>query len=1155
MRLSQIKLAGFKSFVDPTHIHLPGQIVGVVGPNGCGKSNVIDALRWVLGESRAQALRGESMQDVIFNGSDKRKPVARASVELVFDNSLGKAAGQWSSYAEISIGRVLQRNGESTYFINNQKVRRRDVTDIFLGTGLGARAYAIVEQGMISRILEAKPEELRVFLEEAAGVSKYRDRRKDTAQRLSDTKENLQRVADILQELDSQLERLGVQAEVAKQYRALQAERETAQQLFWLFKKREAQAMQARHAASMEQLRIDQEAQNAALCEAESRIETLRGSHFRLSGDLHAKQGDLYAVNARIAGLEQEIKHAAQQKQRLSLQIESTLQQIEQQKHQKSQSEGLLEHWLKQQEEAEIRLAMAEQNAESVDLHGAEEAFRAVQAQCNALQQENLGLQQQLQLAKTQHDNAGRNLLQLDARKLRLTQERSALQQTDDDVLQQAREEMALSEMEQAERESRLSSLQEELPKLAEALNVLRGTLQQEEKRGARIEARLQALQQLQQGQDKELQGWLKDHGLDGLPRLWQSIRVREGWEGALEAVLGERLNALPRHADAWMDVPPARLALYEPASGAAEAGGGLLDLVHCLNDEIYPVLCEWLSMIQVAEDLALAMKRRGSLSAGACIVTPEGHMVFRHGVLFHAPDSQLSGVLARQREIEQLEAEMESHRSRAIDARQQLHESEQNHRDVEMKIPPLRKEANEGRQRLHALQLQLQKLVQANEHNLLRSSKIDEDIRELEMQADAEREHQQEILIRMEALTEEIAASSGRLEEARRESYSGEAALRELRSKAEKAQHALHEARFFSRTCVDKITDLNATIRRIADSLSIAENGVEALKSELSESQDESVEQSLQEALDQRHAREEALSDARNRLDAATHDLQKLEQERMSSEHRISGLREKLNETALKEQEARLYFEQWDAQLQGVDESSLIPLMADAKPAALQGQINRLAAGIEALGAVNLAALEELQAATERKHYLDAQSRDLQEAIATLEEAIRHIDRESRELLMDTFNQVNLQLSEIFPVLFAGGEARLVMTGEDILDGGVQVMARPPGKKNSSIHLLSGGEKALTAIALIFSMFRLNPAPFCLLDEVDAPLDDANTERLCSLVARMAQQTQFLFISHNKIAMEMAHQLIGVTMQEKGVSKVVSVDVEAAIRMRGGTE
>ena len=1138
-------------------MHLPGQIVGVVGPNGCGKSNVIDALRWVLGESRAHALRGESMQDVIFNGSDKRKPVARASVELVFDNSLGKAAGQWASYAEISIGRVLQRNGESSYFINNQKVRRRDVTDIFLGTGLGARAYAIVEQGMISRIIEAKPEELRVFLEEAAGVSKYRDRRKDTAQRLSDTRENLQRVADILQELDKQLERLGRQAEVAQQYRRLQAERDTAQQLLWLFKKQQAHALKNKHAESIAQMRIDQEAMTAVLRGTESRLESLRSSHFLLSDALHARQGELYSVNAKIAGLEQQIKHAEQQQQRLMLQMESTARQIEQHKHQKSQAESMLEHWQEQRDEAELKLVKAEQNAQGVDLQQAEQDSRAAQAQYNSQQQEKLKLQQQLQLAQTQHDNAQRNILQFEARSNRLSQERDALQQTDDALLQQIQEELVQAEMELAAREMLLSELQEHLPKIAAPLEGLRTALQVEERQGAMIEARLHALQQLQQ--DNELQGWLEIHQLDDLPRLWQSISIKDGWEVALEAALRERLHALPRAADAWLEAPPARLALYEPAGATCDPVNAetqltpLLDFVQCLDDRVCAAMREWLSSTYVATDIEQAMALRQQLPEGASLATPEGHLVGRYGVLYHAPDSQLHGVLVRQKEIEQLNIELDDHKSRVMDVRQQLQEAEQRYRSVEEKIPPLQREVNDGRQRQHALQLQLLKLNQVHEHSLARSLQIEAEFGEVLAQSGDERAHQQELVLQMAALREEMAACLLQLEEAERLAHADEATLHALRAHAEQAQHALHEARFFSRTCKDKIVDLNETIRRIADALTNAEQSVETLRVELSETQDDTAMQSLQDALHVRHVAEEALKDARNKFDAATNDLQKLEQERLSSEHRLAELRERLGDQALKEQEARLYFEQWDAQLQGVDESRLMPLLEDVKPNQLQNELNRLSSEIDALGAVNLAALEELQTASERKLYLDAQSHDLQEAMATLEEAIRHIDRESRELLMETFNQVNLQLAEIFPILFAGGEAKLVLTGEEILDGGVQVMAQPPGKKNSSIHLLSGGEKALTAIALIFSMFKLNPAPFCLLDEVDAPLDDANTERLCALVAKMAQQTQFVFISHNKIAMEMAHQLIGVTMQEKGVSKVVSVDIEAAIRMRDG--
>lgn len=1159
MRLSQIKLAGFKSFVDPTHIHLPGQIVGVVGPNGCGKSNVIDALRWVLGESRAHALRGENMQDVIFNGSDKRKPVARASVELVFDNSQGKAAGQWASYAEISIGRMLQRNGESSYFINNQKVRRRDVTDIFLGTGLGARAYAIVEQGMISRIIEAKPEELRVFLEEAAGVSKYRDRRKDTAQRLSDTRENLQRVSDILQELDKQLERLSAQAEVARQYRTLEAKRDTTQQLLWLLKKQEAGALREKFAASIEQTRTELEAKTAALRDIENRLETLRSSHFQLSDALHARQGELYSVNAEIAGLEQQIKHVAEQQKRLTLQIESAVRQIEQQQQQKNQSISLLEHWQGQQEEAQIKLLQAEQNAQGGNLEQTEAVARTAQSQYNSLQQEQLKLQQQQQLAQTHHDNLLRNIQQLETRKLRLLQEQGSLPRPDSVSLQQAKEALAQAEIEHGEYDEHLADLQEQLPQSNQEMQRLRSVLQQLELQGSRTEARLHALEQLQQqpDHDKKLQEWLVQHGLDGLPRLWQAIRTENGWENALEAVLRERLNALPHAADSGWDVPPARLAMYEPDDAAydmaAKAGQliPLLDYVRCQDEKVYPALREWLSSIYAVADMKQALILRGQLPEGGSLVTPEGHLIGLHSVLFHAPDSQLHGVLARQREIAQLESDADDHKLLVRNARQQLLEAEQRHQAIEVKIPPLQSAVNASRSHQHALQMQILTLNQAHQQSHERGQQLAAEIGEVMALLDGEQQQQQEITLKMSLLREDAAAHALQVDEAARCAHDQDIILREQRARAQEAQHALHEAHFFSRTCVDKIADLNANIQRISEALMLAEQGMVQLRAELSACRDDTALQSLQDALQNRHEAELVLGAARNQLETATNDLQQFEQERMSCEHQLAALRERLNAYTLKEQEARLYFEQWANQLQGVDELPLLPLLAGAKPNHMQTELTRLDGAIAELGAVNLAALEELQTASERKLYLDAQTQDLQEAMTTLEEAIRHIDRESRELLMDTFNQVNLQLAVNFPVLFAGGEAKLVLTGEEILDGGVQVMAQPPGKKNSSIHLLSGGEKALTAIALIFSLFKLNPAPFCLLDEVDAPLDDTNTERLCALVAKMSQQTQFVFISHNKIAMEMAHQLIGVTMQEKGVSKVVSVDIEAALRMQ----
>jgi len=1163
LRLSQIKLAGFKSFVDPTHIHLPGQIVGVVGPNGCGKSNVIDALRWVLGESKASALRGETMQDVIFNGSGKRRPVARASVELIFDNSLGRAAGQWSGYAEISIKRVLMRNGESSYHINNQKVRRRDITDIFLGTGLGARAYAIIEQGMISRIIEAKPEELRVFLEEAAGVSKYRDRRRETAQRLGDTRDNLLRIGDIVQEMDKQLLHLGVQAEVARQYRELEARRDTAQHLFWLVKKQEAAVSRAGFVRSIEQMRTELEARTASLREIENRLETERNGHCRLSDTLHARQGELYGANAEIARLEQQIKHAASQQQRLQQQIGNSQRQIEQQRQQRQTAIATRDHWMHQQQEAAVKLVEAEENAQEQNLPQAEEAARSALERYNGLQREQLQLQQQLQLADTRFANVQRNVQQMESRRSRLLLEKDNLPRSDGAALQQAQEEWVELEMARAEQEEKLAHLQKQLPQADSLRQQLRAALHQQERQLAQSGARLHALQQLQRqlDNDKSLKEWLRQHQLDGLPRLWQSIHIENGWENALEAVLRERLNAvaLPALADAaaWPDVPPGRLAVFElstPESVAAGGGAGpltpLLNYVQCQDEQVLPAISVWLAAVYVAADVALGYARREQLPPGGWFVTPDGHLIGRHSLLFHAPDS-LHGVLTRQREIEQLEHDTSEQKLAIADSQQQLADAENAHRALEVQIPPLRSAENQSQQRQHALQMQILKLNQAYERSAERGLQIEREMQEVAELLEIEYQQQHENVALMASLREELAVFQTQLDEAQRQANKQDMALREQRGREQQAQRALQEAHFFCRTCSEKIADFHDSIQRVMAVLIQSEENLEQLTIELLGCEDDTATRQLQAALEVRQGAELALNEARVSLENATAYLHDMEQSRMSCEHQLAGLREKLTELTLKEQEARLYFEQWTEQLQGVDEQALLPLLSGSKPGSLQNELQRLNRAIEALGAVNLAALEELQTATERKLYLDAQALDLQQAVATLEEAIRRIDRESRDLLMDTYNQVNQHLSELFPILFAGGEARLVLTGEEILDSGVQVMAQPPGKKNSSIHLLSGGEKALTAIALIFSLFQLNPAPFCLLDEVDAPLDDTNTERLCALIRKMALHTQFVFISHNKITMEMAQQLIGVTMQEKGVSKVVSVDIEAALRMR----
>ena len=679
------------------------------------------------------------------------------------------------------------------------------------------------------------------------------------------------------------------------------------------------------------------------------------------------------------------------------------------------------------------------------------------------------------------------------------------------------------------------------------------------------MEARLSALKQLQSqlDNDKDLKSWLTQHNLDNAPRLWQSVRIDQGWEDALEAVLRERLNALAlsRLEDtlSWENVPPAKLAIFSAngsnSTNSQEHNGftPLASYVRCEDQQTAPVVQDWLSGVYAVSDLSQALEQRAKLPAGAWLVTQQGHLVGAHSVLFHAPDNQLHGVLARQREIENLQLEAQQKSTSLEQGKQLVVKAEEAHQTIESRIGPLRASGTDLQQRQHSMQMQILKLTQANERSHERRMQIAQELQELAENSNEEQRKVEEIAERALILREEMATHQEEAELARQHSSSQDVQLREQRERSQKSQHELQEARFFAKTCVDKISDLDHNIKHSVSTLTQLELALIHTRHELANMSDGVNQLQLQAALEQRQVREHALAEARNLLEHATVNLNKLEQERMVCEQKLNPLREKVSEITLKEQEARLHFEQWAEQLQGIDET---PLLAEleihpVKASALQTELAKLSDTITSLGAVNLAALDELKVAEDRKAYLDAQSKDLNEAIETLESAIRRIDKESRDLLMGTYEEVNRHLAELFPILFGGGDARLVLTGEEILDSGVQVMAHPPGKKNASIHLLSGGEKALTAIALVFSLFQLNPAPFCLLDEVDAPLDDTNTERLCNLIKKMAVHTQFIFISHNKITMELAQQLVGVTMQERGVSKVVSVDIEEALRMR----
>ena len=1162
MRLTKLKLAGFKSFVDPTTISLPGQLVGVVGPNGCGKSNVMDAVRWVLGESKASELRGESMQDVIFNGSGGRKPVSRAAVELVFDNSLGRIAGQWSQYAELSVKRLLTRSGQSEYYINNLHVRRKDITDLFLGTGLGPRAYAIIGQGTISRIIEARPDELRVFLEEAAGVTKYKERRRETENRISDTRDNLTRVEDIRLELGVQMERLEGQAAVARQYRDYNSELVRKQQLLCLWKRNEALAERERLGREADRAQNELEAQNAALRETEARLETAREAHFAASDGVHGAQSELFAANADVARLEAEIRHRRESQH----EYESRLAQLtDDQVHWQDQIEKLgADHarWLEMSTLAEERVEAGEMRlaAQHERLPLAEEAQSRAQDEVNRQRAVLAQAEQGLHVEQANRGHAQRSLQIIASRRDRLAQEREALPAPDHEHFEFKQEELAQLRERIIDAQEALSNKQQLLPQLEQQRREVLAEVQQVQKARAEAQARRTALEQLQkrvQG-DGKFADWLRRHRLDQVAPLWKSLHVEAGWEDAVEAVLRERISALAAgDADpAWSrDRPGSKLTLLLPVEGeaASVAADGLLARIRCDDPALRSILADWLGEVFAAPDLATALARRAELSGRECCVTPGGDVVSRQSVTLFAPDAAEHGLLERQREIDELAGAIAQREERVAQEQQRLAEIEASLTDAQNDLQDSRQSLDELQQRAHAIQVETLKLAQALERFRERQAQIDESLAEMAAEEEGENERLFVADEAIEVQREQIRELQLLMDTAKASFEQAERALRDEREQVNGVERELREAQFSERECRGKIEEISRgrdlarqQLARIVDELARCSETVQAMHAE-------DLEPQLQSALEQRVAREQALAAVRDALEAATASLRALEEQRLALEHNLDPRRDAIGEIKLKAQAASLAYDQLAAQLieARADEQSLLVDLAGVRPGPLQGSINALARAIEALGAVNLAALDELESARERKGYLDAQSDDLTQAMETLENAIRRIDRETRALLQSTFDSVNKSFGELFPILFGGGEAKLIMTGDEILDAGVQVMAQPPGKKNSTIHLLSGGEKALTAIALVFSMFQLNPAPFCLLDEVDAPLDDTNTERFCAMVQRMSANTQFLFISHNKIAMEMAQQLVGVTMQESGVSRIVEVDMDEALRMR----
>ncbi len=1168
MRLIKVKLAGFKSFVDSTTISFPGRVVGVVGPNGCGKSNVIDAVRWVMGESSAKHLRGDSMSDVIFNGSNARKPVGQAAIELVFDNSDGSAGGQYASYNEMSIKRQVTRDGQSHYFLNGTRCRRRDIADIFLGTGLGPRSYAIIEQGMISRLIEAKPEELRVFLEEAAGISKYKERRRETENRIRHTQENLERLNDLREEVAKHLNHLQRQARSAERYKELKArERQVRGELLAL-KWRAVRDDAAGHERAIRERETAYEALVAEQRAAENALEGARVRHGEATDAFNEVQGRYYEVGAEIARLEQSIQHHKDMRAQQQAELEKA-----------DQSRAELEEQVQldrcELEELERALAHDEPGLETARERAresgerrarAEETMAAWQAEWEAFNQRATEPAQAAEVERTRLDHLERQLVQLRERVDKIEAERQEL-----DPAQAEREIASLQEREQAlarrgaEQQERLEQLHAQIDEAREASNRINAELDEARTGIQHMRGRLASLEALQQAalhQHEEGAGaWLASHGLSDAPRLVQRLSVQPGWEPAVEAALGAYLEAvcverIDPVAAGLERLEHGRAVLLEAHAepGASPAQGDLTPLVEKVGGDVD--VAGLLAGVYTAQDLGEALRIRARLRPGESVVTADGVWLGPRWLRVVREADDEPGMLAREKEINELGADLESGGERVEELEERLEAGGARLRELEGGREEAQAAVNQAHRDHAAVQARLDSRRERLAQMQARVEALQGEAEGLRAQRDRDEEA--------------LRAARGRLEEAVEKMEALEVERRELTERGDRVRGELEEARERARTDRDAAHELALKVestrtRRdsMRQSLDRMQTQLEHLKhrrGELetglaqSEAPLEPMETELQQCLGKRGEVEQELAEARRHTEGIAEEMRELDERRAETERQAEARRGELEQARLAFQELKVRRQTLEEQLAetGLDRQALLEGLSEENATAetWQAQLSELERRIDRLGPINLAAIDEYKEQSERKQYLDAQHQDLTEALETLESAIHKIDRQTRQRFRETFEQVNVKLQELFPRLFGGGNAHLEMTGDDLLSTGVAVMARPPGKRISTIHLLSGGEKALTAVALVFAMFELNPAPFCMLDEVDAPLDDANVGRFCELVRDMSERVQFVIITHNKTTMELTHQLTGVTMNEPGVSRLVAVDVDEAYRM-----
>jgi chromosome segregation protein len=1165
MRLKQIKLAGFKSFVDPTTVPFPENLTAIVGPNGCGKSNLIDAVRWVMGESSAKHLRGDSMTDVIFNGSTSRKPVGQASIELVFDNSDGTLTGEYAGYAEIALRRMVTRDGQSTYFLNGTKCRRKDITDIFLGTGLGPRSYAIIEQGMISRLIESKPQELRVFLEEAAGISKYKERRRETENRIRHTRENMERLSDIREELGKQLAHLQRQSNAASKYKELKQEERKLKGELSALKWRKFNQQVELLSGEINKLDTDLEARVAEQRHADAQIEKTRELHIELSDEFNTAQGKYYGIGADIARLEQGIAHKKERQNQLNQDFQQVSGSLSHMLEQMTQDEQNLESLKERLVELEPELEIQQQTMQEAtdllsDLESEVLDWEQEWETYNKLSAEN---SQRMEVERTRIQHFDRVIERLGKRIESNEQESSNLesQPIEQDVLE--------ASIELSKVEEQTNQLSEVVESLFEQISDKR---QLRRERQSEIETSRRELQQVQSkhislkamqeaalgSSDKGVDNWLKNNNLLNNKKIAQDIKVNSGWETAVETVLGDSLEAitvadLDQISSQLAELNTGSICLFgSEVSEATPVENSLLNKVDNASS-----VADILSNVIAVDSREQALAMRLQLSAQQSVISKDGYWVGRNWLRVSKKAADQLSVLEREAELEKLaeelallEEKLDQIQQLAEQESEQLKDLENDWEDKQRTLSSTSKRYSDLRAQVGSQQAKLEQMVK-------RKDALEKERADLNHQLQIDEQSLSQSRASLEKLVDAMAEDLDKREQLSNQKDARRNELEQAKNRAREAKDKSHQLELQVANIRTEINSNQSTNQRMHSQVS----EMQARKSTIEEalrtanSPDDDLQIELEEALEKRLLAEEELAKARDRLEEVEKSIRVHEKQRSEAEQaaqavrsRLERLRMQWSENSTKQSTQEENITNHDEDIQEI----LKELPLEASEEDWNKQLEVVANRIQRLGAINLAAIEEHKEQSERKVYLDAQNEDLEEALDSLESAIKKIDKETRTRFKETFDKVNNGMKELFPKVFGGGHAYLEMTGEDLLDTGVTVMARPPGKRNSTIHLLSGGEKALTALSLVFSIFRLNPAPFCMLDEVDAPLDDANVGRFCKLVKEMSEHLQFIYITHNKVSMEMANALAGVTMQEPGASRLVSVDVDEAAHLAG---